>query len=72
MHRRQNHAQAHATWWVDKFKLDIPKFQGNLQPEEFMNRIATVGEVLDFKEVPENRRVSLVVTKLTYEDLLVD
>jgi hypothetical protein len=47
----QHRAQAHATWWVDRFKLDIPKFQGDLQPKEFMDRVAAVGEVLDFKEV---------------------
>jgi hypothetical protein len=72
MHGHQHNTQAHATWWVDRFKLDIPKFQGDLQPEEFMDRVATVGEVLDFKEVPEDRRVSLVATKLIDEDLSVD
>ena len=54
MYGRQHHAQAHATWWMDRFKLDIPKFQGNLQLEEFMDRVAVVGKVLDFKEVPED------------------
>jgi hypothetical protein len=71
-HERQHHAQAHATRWVDRFKLDIPEFQGDLQPKEFMDQVATVGEVLDFKEVPEDRRVSLVATKLIDEDLSVD
>jgi hypothetical protein len=40
---------------VDRFKLNISEFHGDLQPEEFMDRVATVGEVLDFKEVPEDR-----------------
>jgi hypothetical protein len=71
-HGRQHHAQAHATRWVDGFKLDISKFQENLQPEEFMDQETAVGEVLDFKEVPEDRRVSLVATKLMDEDLSVD
>jgi hypothetical protein len=69
---RQHRAQAHATRWVDGFKLDIPEFQGDLQPKEFMDRVAAVGEVLDFKEVPEGRRISLVATKLIDEDLSVD
>jgi hypothetical protein len=69
---RQHHAQAHATWWVDRFRLYIPKFQEDLQPEELMDRVAAVGKVLDFKEVPEDRRVSLVATKLIDEDLSVD
>ena len=72
MHGRQHYAQAHATRWVEGFKLNIPKFQGILQPEEFMDRVAEVGEVLDFKEVPEDRQVSLVATKLIDEDLSVD
>jgi hypothetical protein len=42
------------------FKLDILEFQGCFQPEEFLEWVATVKEVLDFKEVPEERRVSLV------------
>jgi hypothetical protein len=57
---------------VDEFKLNILEFQRDLQPEEFMDRVATVGKVLDFEEVPEDRRVSLVATKLIDEDLLVD
>ena len=71
-HGRQHHAQAHAIRWVDGFKPNIPEFQGNLQPDEFMDQVAAVGEVLNFKEVPEDRRVSLVATKLIDEDLLVD
>jgi hypothetical protein len=39
---------------VDGFKLNIPKFQGDLQPEEFMDRVAAIGEILDFKEVLED------------------
>jgi hypothetical protein len=52
---RQHHVQAHATRWVDGFKLYIPEFQGDLQPEELMDWVVAVGEVLDFKEVPEDR-----------------
>ena len=29
-HGRQHYAQAHATRWVNMFKLNIPKFQGCL------------------------------------------
>jgi hypothetical protein len=69
---RQHHAQAHAIQWVDGFKLNIPEFQGDLQPEELVDQVAAVGEVLNFKEVPEDRRVSLVATKLIDEDLSID
>jgi hypothetical protein len=66
------HVQAHATRWVDEFKLDIPEFQGDLQPKEFIDQVAAVGEVLDFNEVLEDQWVSFVTTKLIDEDLLVD
>jgi hypothetical protein len=58
--------QAHATRWENGFELR------GLQPEEFLNRVAVVGEILDFKGVPEDRRVSLVETKLINEDLSLD
>ena len=37
-----------------------------------MGQVAAVGEVFDFKEVPEDRRVYLVATKLIDEDLSRD
>jgi hypothetical protein len=49
-HGRQHHGQAHAHRRVNRFKLNIPEFQGDLQPEEFMDQVVAVGEVLDFKE----------------------
>ena len=36
-HRRQHRAQAHANQWGNGFKLNIPEFQGDLQPEEFLD-----------------------------------
>ena len=57
---------------MDRFKLNILEFQGDLQLVEFMDRVAAIGEVLDFKEVPEDRWVSLVATKLIDEDLSID
>ena len=32
-HRRQHRAQAHANQWENRFKLNMPEFQGWLQPE---------------------------------------
>jgi hypothetical protein len=63
VHRHQPLVQAQANRWESGFKLDIPKFSGALQPEEFLDWIVAVEEVLDFKGVPEDRRVSLVMTK---------
>ena len=49
--------------WEFGFKLDIPEFKGCLQPEEFLDWVAAVEEILEFKEVPQDKRVSLVATK---------
>jgi hypothetical protein len=43
-----------ASRWEVGFKLDILEFQGCLQPEEFIDWVAVVEEVLDFKEVPDD------------------
>jgi hypothetical protein len=42
--------QAHATRWVNGFKLNIPKFQGCLQPKEFC--VIEKIEKIDKKKVP--------------------
>jgi hypothetical protein len=55
--------QAHANWWESGFKLDIPEFSGGMQPEEFLDWVAAVEEILDFKRIPKDRQVSLVATK---------
>lgn len=49
--------------WENAFKLEIPEFHGSLQADELLDWIGTVEEVLDFKEVPEQRRASLVATR---------
>jgi hypothetical protein len=63
VHGHQLLVQAQANRWESGFKLDIPKFNGGLQPEKFLDWIVAVEEVLKFKGVPEDRRVSLVATK---------
>ena len=54
--------------WESGFKLDILEFKGCLQPEEFLDWVAAVEEILEFKEVPQDKRVSLVVTKFRGRD----
>ncbi|GJZ58695.1 putative nucleotidyltransferase, ribonuclease H [Tanacetum coccineum] len=45
--------------------VNIPDFAGDtLSPEGFIDWLVTVEEVFEFKEVPENKRVSLIATKL--------
>ncbi|GJR06001.1 hypothetical protein Tco_0528985 [Tanacetum coccineum] len=46
------------------FQGGNPKFYGSLKPKEFIDWLSQVEEILDFKEVPEERRVSLVMIRL--------
>ena len=50
--------------WETGMRTEIPEFHGTLQPEEFIDWLATVEEILEFKEVPDDRRVQLVATRL--------
>ncbi|GJX32580.1 putative nucleotidyltransferase, ribonuclease H [Tanacetum coccineum] len=46
-------------------RVNIPDFAGDtLSPEGFIDWLVAVEEVFEFKEVPENKRVSLIATKL--------
>jgi hypothetical protein len=54
-------SQAHATYWVDGFKLKIPEFPRVLQPSIFWHWMLAVEEFFEFNGVPNERRVSLVV-----------
>ncbi|ESQ43623.1 hypothetical protein EUTSA_v10016056mg [Eutrema salsugineum] len=49
--------------WETGFKLDIPEFHGGVRGEELFDWLVAVEEVLEFKEVPEDRKVPLVATK---------
>jgi hypothetical protein len=44
------------------FKRPISKFQGCLQPKEFLDWVAVVEEILDFNKVHDDRQVPLVAT----------
>ena len=45
-------------------KMEIPKFKGGMAAEELLDWLSNVEEIFDFKEVPENRQVKLVATRL--------
>nr|GEZ76962.1 putative reverse transcriptase domain-containing protein [Tanacetum cinerariifolium] len=51
--------------WEYGMRVNIPDFdRDTLNPEGFIDWLAVVEEVFEFKEVPENKRVSLIATKL--------
>ena len=47
-----------------KLKVDIPFFSGNLNAEDFINWIPDIDKFFDYIEVPEEKRVRLVVCRL--------
>jgi hypothetical protein len=60
-HGSQHHAQAHATQWVDGFKLNFSKFPGVLQPSKFWYWMLAVEEFFEVNGVRDPQRVPLVV-----------
>jgi hypothetical protein len=52
-----------ANIWEARFELSILKFQCCLLVEEFLVWVASVDEILNFNDVHNDMRVSLVVTK---------
>lgn len=61
---RDNHRMVDVRRWESRFKLDLPEFHGDMEPDAFLKWLVSIEEVLDFKEVPEDRRVALVSTHL--------
>ncbi|KAD4983107.1 hypothetical protein E3N88_19778 [Mikania micrantha] len=62
--RRRGHGDGNRRWDAG-LRVDIPEFDGtSLNPEGFIDWLTTVEEVFEFKEVPENKRVALIATRL--------
>jgi hypothetical protein len=45
-------------------KVDIPKFEGRMQPDEFIDWLNTIERIFDYKDVLEHHKVKLVAIKL--------
>ena len=45
-------------------RTEILKFYGGLQLKDFLDWLATVEEIMEFKGVPEDKKVLLIATKL--------
>jgi len=43
---------------------DIPEFEGQLDPDSFLDWLRTVERVFDYKDVPDEKKVKLVALKL--------
>jgi len=46
------------------FKVDIPEFEGQLDPDLFLDWLHMVERVSDYKDIPEEKKVKLVGLKL--------
>jgi hypothetical protein len=73
-HRAHSHSSGESTPPHPRFvrnsrpgfdmKVDIPDFEGKMQPDDFIDWLTTVERIIDFKDVPENRKVKVVAIKL--------
>jgi len=48
----------------NEFKVDIPEFEGKLDPDDFLEWIQTVERVFEYKEVPDEQKVKIIALKL--------
>lgn len=62
--RRQSRDVDDDRRWESGMKTEIPEFKDGMVAEEFLDWLSNVEEIFDFKEVPKNRRVKLVATRL--------
>ena len=46
------------------FKVEIPEFEGQLNPDDFLEWLSTVERVFEYKDIPDDKKVKLVALKL--------
>ena len=46
------------------FRVEIPEYEGRLDPEDFLDWLHTVERVFEYKDVPEEKKVKLVALRL--------
>ncbi|CAL9232869.1 unnamed protein product, partial [Arabidopsis halleri] len=51
------------TRWEASFKVEIPEFHGGIRGDLLLDWLVAVEEILEFKRVPEDRKVALVATR---------
>ncbi|XP_022018930.1 uncharacterized protein LOC110918962 [Helianthus annuus] len=54
----------HSGWHPNDIKVDIPEYEGKLDPDEFVDWIQTVEWVFDYKQIDEDQKVKIVALKL--------
>jgi len=46
------------------FRVEIPKFEGRLDPHEFLKLMHTVKRVFEYKDVPDDKKVQLAALRI--------
>ena len=46
------------------FKVEIPEFEAQLNPDGYLDWLSTVERVFEYKDIPDEKKVKLVVLKL--------
>ena len=46
------------------FRVEIPEYEGKLDPEEFLDWLHTVERVFEYEDIPEEKKVMLVALRL--------
>ena len=60
MTRQDSHDQANS----NDFRVEIPEFEGKLDPEDFLDWLHTVERVFEYKDIPEDKKVKLIALRL--------
>ncbi|GJW22250.1 peptidyl-prolyl cis-trans isomerase FKBP53, partial [Tanacetum coccineum] len=58
------HQNGSGTWHSNDIKVDIPEYDGKLDPDEFVEWLRTVECAFDYKETTEENKVKIVAMKL--------
>ena len=60
VNRQASHVQASP----NEFKIEVPEFEGKLDPEDFLDWLHTVERIFEYKDIPDNKKVKLIALRL--------
>ena len=46
------------------FKVEIPEFEGKLNPDEFLEWLHIIKRIFYYKDIPDEKKVKLVALRL--------
>jgi len=60
----RSHRPQRQSFKDNEIKVDIPDFEGKLQPDEFVDWLQIVERVFEYKEILEEKKVNIIAVKL--------